>query len=54
MKDLLSRILCASGFLDAGLAADAVGRLSGPLSAPDPAGVYEPLFLRRRRDRAVH
>jgi peptidoglycan/xylan/chitin deacetylase (PgdA/CDA1 family) len=40
--------------VSAGLAADASGRLSEPLFATELAGIYDTLFLRRRRDRAVH
>jgi len=40
--------------VSAGLAADARGRLSKPLFATELAGIYDTLFLRRRRDRAVH
>jgi peptidoglycan/xylan/chitin deacetylase (PgdA/CDA1 family) len=40
--------------VSAGLAADAAGRLSEPLFATELAGIYDTLFLRKRRDRAVH
>ena len=40
--------------VSAGLAADSAGRLSGALFATELAGIYDTLFLRKRRDRAVH
>jgi peptidoglycan/xylan/chitin deacetylase (PgdA/CDA1 family) len=40
--------------VSAGLAADSAGRLSGALFATELAGIYDTLFLRNRRDRAVH
>ena len=54
MRAFLSRIPHATGFVGAGLAADAAGRLSEPLFATELAGIYDTLFLRKRRDRAVH
>ena len=39
--------------VSAGLAADSAGGLSEPLFATELAGIYDALFLRRRRDRAV-